>query len=147
MQAPISRRAAYAGAVLFAALASSGCSGPKMEFAGVEGTITMGGKPLAGVVVYFYPDDTGPEQLPFARGTTDGSGNYKLTSSQGAPGVLVGRNRVVVNWPPRERSDDPAARSRPLGPPIPIPYTQASDTPLIVEVKAGGPQTINLTIP
>jgi hypothetical protein len=138
------RKAAWAGAL--ALLAGAGCSEPKYEFAEVEGQVTLGNKPLAGVIVTFYPDDTGPKQLPYARGTTDASGRYKLSTPDGKAGALVGKNRVVVNWPLPERGDEKAPRARPPGPPIPIPYTQAGQTPLVVEVKTGGPQTIDLPL-
>src|SRR5262249_41369202 len=128
----------FLGAV--ALLALSGCGGPTFEFAEVEGKVTLGGKPLAGVEVTFYPDDTGASQLPYATGKTDGSGNYTLTLKDGKPGALVGKNRVVVNWPLPERGNNRDKPPPPPGPAIPLAYTVAADTPLIVEVKSGGRQ-------
>jgi hypothetical protein len=142
------RRAPAAGLAAALLLALAGCSGPKWDYAEVEGKVTLGQQPLAGVNVTFYPDSEGAEQLPYATGKTDASGRYALTSVSGKAGALVGKNRVVVNWPLRERRDD---RDRgppppPPGPPIPLPYTVASQTPLLVEVKAGGRQTIDLPL-
>jgi hypothetical protein len=128
-----------------AALLAAGC-GPQYKYAEVGGTVTLDGAPLAGVRVWFYPESEGREQPPYATATTDASGAYKLTAETGKPGALVGQNRVVVNWPLPERPGPDQPPPPPPGPPIPIPYTQAADTPLVVEVKAGPPQTIDLPL-
>src|ERR1019366_5062373 len=112
-----------------------GC-GRSRDYAQVEGKVTMAGRPLAGVRVWFYPEAEGVEQPPIATGTTDASGVYTLTAETGKPGALVGKNRVVVNWPLPER-DPSKPPPRLLGPPIPLPYTQAVDTPLSFVVKSG----------
>jgi hypothetical protein len=112
----------------------------------VTGKVTLGGKALAGVKVWFHPITEGNEDLPYATGVTDNEGVYTLTSNNGKEGAMVGKYRVVVNWPPRERTAD-TSRPPPIsGPPIPVPYTQAAETPLIFEVKAGEPQTIDLPL-
>jgi hypothetical protein len=116
-----------------------------LEYAEVEGKVTLGKKPLSGVRVTFYPDSE-EAGLPFATGTTDSSGVYSLTSKGGKPGALVGKNRVVVNWPMQERRRD-MPPPPPLGPPIPLEYTVADQTPIVVEVKDGGRQTIDLNLP
>jgi hypothetical protein len=122
-----------------------GC-GPNVEYAEVQGIVTLEGRPLPGVKVAFYPDDEGKEQLPYATGVTDAAGVYTLTAVTNQPGAMVGKHRVVINWPPPERSDDRnKPRPRP-GPPIPIRYTVADQTRLIVEVKAGPRQTIDLPL-
>jgi hypothetical protein len=144
MEPVTSRRAALGIAAAFLA-AVAGCGGPPCTFAEVEGKVTLGGKPLSGVIVTFYPDSEDKQQLPYARGTTDDTGTYTLTAVGGKPGALVGKNRVVVNWPlPERRSDGPPPP--PQSPPIPIPYTVATKTPLLVEVKAGPRQTIDLPL-
>jgi hypothetical protein len=143
------RRRPAAPARLVAAvalLALAGCAAPKFDYAEVEGKVALGGKPLAGVEVTFYPDAEGARQLPYATGTTDATGTYTLTAVTGRPGALVGRNRVVVNWPlPPHDPDKPPPP--PPGPPVPLRYTVADQTPLVVEVKAGPRQTINLPLP
>jgi hypothetical protein len=124
-----------------------GCgSREQFEYAEVEGKVTLGAKPLCGVNVTFYPDTEGAAQLPYATGTTDGTGTYTLTAVTAKPGALVGRNRAVVSWPARERSDPDKPPPRPPGPPIPVIYMVATETPLIVEVKAGPRQTIDLPL-
>jgi hypothetical protein len=50
-----------------------------------------------------------------------------------------------VRWP-RDRAAAERGPNAKSGPAIPLPYTVASDTPLLVEVKAGGLQTIDLAL-
>jgi hypothetical protein len=128
-------------------LALTGCGSDKFEFAEVEGKVTLGGKPLSGVKIAYYPVTEGREQPPYATGMTNSSGVYTLTLQDGKTGALVGKNRVVVNWPLRERRDDRGDKPPPPpGPFIPVKYTVATETPLIVEVKPGGRQTIDLPL-
>jgi hypothetical protein len=128
--------------------AVSGCgSGRKtVPLAEVEGTVTIGGKAVPGLEVAFYPVTQGEDALPIATGKTDAEGKYRLMNSNGKPGAAVGQNRVVVSWPDRERSDDPARPQRRPAFNIPIRYTVASMTPFVMEVKSGGPNTINLQL-
>jgi hypothetical protein len=133
------------GAAVLLALAGCGPSA-RIDYAEVEGKVTLDGAPLSGVKVTFYPDSEGAEQLPYATGMTDATGAYALTAVTGRPGAMVGRNRAVVNWPPRERGDPDKPAPPPPGPPIPVLYTVAGQTPLVVEVKAGPPQTIDLPL-
>ena len=96
----------------------------------------------------FFPISVGKEQLPFASGITDAAGKYTLMHQGAKPGALVGPSRAVISWPSRDLlgvgRDRPAPS--PPGPPIPMHYTVAGETPLIVEVKAGGLQTIDLPL-
>jgi hypothetical protein len=132
-------------AIALAILAVAGCGGPKYSFADVEGTVAYEGQPLAGVVVTFYPDSESNEQQPYSRGTTDETGHYTLTRTDGKPGALVGRHRVVVNWPPPERRED-GTRPPPPSPAIPVLYTVVLDTPLRADVQAGPRQTVDLSL-
>jgi hypothetical protein len=120
-----------------------GCSAPKLEFGEVEGKVTLGKTPLAGVKVTFYPDSDSGDQLPFATGMTDASGTYTLSTRNGKPGALIGKNRVVINWPPVDRGNPEPVPARL---PIPVRFTVADQSPLVVEVKEGK-QTINLELP
>jgi hypothetical protein len=133
------RTEVWAAAALL--LLAAGCA-PKVEYAPVQGTVTLDGEPLAGVSVWFFPEKEGGQDLPHATGTTDESGVYRLTSNNGKPGGVVGKHRVVVNWPLRERGTDDRSNPPPTLPPR---YTQAADTPFVVEVKPGG-QTIDLAL-
>jgi hypothetical protein len=134
------RRAGAMGILTLLTLTS--CGGPPNEFAEVEGKVTLKGKPLAGAMVRFYPLGDEKKQLPYATGMTDGAGFFSLTHGDDEPGALVGSNRVVVSWPSRDMRGALPAPSQP----IPLRYTVADMSPLTVEVKSGGPQTINLLL-
>jgi hypothetical protein len=138
----VSKRAVVA--LLIAA--ACGCSDYKPTYGEVEGTVTLDGKPAAGVEVTFFPVQEQAQGLPVARGTTDSDGKFTLATLDGKKGAIAGPNRVVVNWPSRERGSD---REEPQKRPpfiIPLRYTAAADTPLLVEVQPGGPQTIDLEL-
>lgn len=135
---------------MLAALATvAGCtSATPLQLGEVRGKVTLDGTPLSGAIVTFYPDVETIESPPYSRGTTDEAGVYQLevATAEPKPGAVVGKSRVVVSWPPDTRDGpprDPDAKPRPT---IPLPYLSASDTPLRVEVKAGGPQTIDLPL-
>jgi hypothetical protein len=138
---PACTRIATAGCLAAVLLTLAGCGSRRLAYAEVEGKVTLGGKPLPGVKVTFYPDSEEAEQLPYSTGTTDPSGAYVLTLKDGKQGALVGKNKVVVNWPVPERRGGP-----PPAPPIPLQYTVFDQTPLVFEVKEGGRQTIDLNL-
>jgi hypothetical protein len=122
----------------------AGCSSAApLQLAEVRGKVTLDGAPLSGAIVTFYPETDATESPPHSRGTTDAAGFYQLelATGGGKTGAVIGKSRVVVRWP-RDRQDSPEA-ARPT---IPLRYTVANDTPLRVEVKAGGPQTIDLAL-
>src|SRR3954467_8737127 len=86
--------------VLFA---PAGCttSAPGVEFARVQGTVRINGRPQSKVQVIFSPDNEKGNHLPaFAGGETDEQGNYTLKYSyrnktgEGAP---IGWNRAALS--------------------------------------------------
>jgi hypothetical protein len=137
------RVAARVGVPLLFALAACGCT-RKVEFAEVTGTVTLNNQPLAGVGVAFFPQGEGVDSHLVARATTDESGRYTLVGPDGQPAAVVGTNRVTVLPPPTPRS-----RNDPRPPPsLPVPpkYNTLKLTPLVKDVMAGGPQTIDLAL-
>jgi hypothetical protein len=133
-------------APLLLAFISTGCdSKPHVSFVDVEGSVTLNGNIVPGAEVTFYPVAPGSEALPYATGRTDEKGHYKLAVSPQQSGAAVGKTRAVVNWPARERTEDRGAQQKPPFD-IPVRYSVASQTPLEVEVKAGGPNTIDLAM-
>src|SRR5262249_41385592 len=77
------------------AVALAGCQS-KPQFAPVEGTITKEGKPLAGVLVNFYPHPRN-RRPPSPSTPTDEAGHYRLRSSWGGDdGAVVGPHRVCI---------------------------------------------------
>jgi hypothetical protein len=61
------------------------------ELGGVSGTITVDGEPLADATVMFQPERGRP-----SFSVTDASGNYRMEYVANEPGVLLGRNTVVI---------------------------------------------------
>lgn len=153
------------------AVASAGCQG-KPPFVPVEGTVTKGGKPLAGVIVDFYPDpgDHGPRS---ASEPTDEAGHYRLRSTWGNDdGAVVGSHRVCIfdsryeatrtlldRLPKKARSakefreklkriqgeEGPLEIELSAGPRVPPAYGRPTETPLRVEVQPGA-QIIDLEV-
>lgn len=136
--------------VLFAVLIS-GCGGePGPDFTRVEGVVRVNGKPDRGVTVRFSPDPEKGNNLPaVATGTTDAEGKYALKyefRGQEGAGAPVGWHRVSlidtkVGFTPQGQRPKPSS--------VPYVYSNPSTTPLVYEVKAGDPesvQTIDLDV-
>lgn len=101
---------------------SAGCSkhGSDMPDLGtVQGTITLDGKPLPGVSIYFKPD-IGRQSIA----KSDAEGNYEAFYLLDEKGVKVGPCTATVEWGP----DD-------SGPAIPLKYGHQSE--LKLDVKSG----------
>jgi len=131
--------------------AIAGCGRSLPDTSPVSGTITLAGKPLANAAVSFV-NDAAPR---YAIGTTDGSGNYSLTTFTAGDGAIPGEHRVVVLPSPRVDVDpnlDPNKPPTPddyrrledrmkkdaKGPAAPAKtYASAETTPLRADVKSG----------
>lgn len=76
-----------------------GCSrGENFKFNTVSGTVTMNGQPLPGVLVSFYPSQSGPASA----GVTDSSGKFNLHDRDGTPGAVAGEHSVMIITAPTE---------------------------------------------
>ena len=85
-----------------AAMAAPGCGGEKFKTAGVTGTVTVEGQPVAGVMLEFEPERVDGTILPAAYGSTDAEGRYSLErvgGSRGGAGGVVGKNTVRISAP------------------------------------------------
>jgi hypothetical protein len=72
--------------VVFASMiAGCGGQGDRPPLGQVTGRVTIGGEPLAGVLVLFHPDSG-----RMAGGTTDKDGKYELSYTDEAKGCKVG---------------------------------------------------------
>jgi hypothetical protein len=79
---------------LAASFFAAGCSRTgRPTVAPVRGQVTYRSKPLAGATVAFLC----PGAPRLAVGTTDGSGNYRLTTFEPNDGAIVGSHVVTVN--------------------------------------------------
>jgi hypothetical protein len=146
------------------AFAPLGCQ-EKPPFVPVEGTVTKEGKPLAGVIVDFYPDDGTPGPRSTSE-PTDEAGHYRLRSTRnGDDGAAVGTHRVcihdtrrgfrmVLSRLPKEVESSEEVRKKvkefnkktaPASLRVPPRYGRANETPLRVEVHPA-PQVIDLKV-
>jgi len=135
-------------ALVFALLVLSGCrKDPAPEFAPVEGVVRINGKPEVGVAVRFTPDPQKGNGFPaFATGTTDNQGKYTLKfefRDKEGVGAPVGWHRATlidtkVGYTPQGKPPKPSA--------VPYTYSNTSTSPLVVEVKAGDLQKIDLDV-
>jgi hypothetical protein len=116
------------------AIAMAGCgkTGPKVEFAKVQGSVLVNGHPQANVQVQFTPDPEKGIGVPaYAGAVSDDKGNYSLRYSylnKTGDGAPVGWNRVTLI--------DMSANN-PKSSAIPANYGSAATTPLLFEVKSG----------
>lgn len=126
----------------------AGCNkGPKVDFAKVQGTVRVNGRPQRAVMIQFSPDREKGNGVPaFGNGTSDDQGKYTLKygyqgkTGEGAP---VGWHRVTlidttVGVTPQGQQPKPSA--------IPFSYGVPASTPLLVEVKAGVENTLDLDV-
>ena len=133
-----------AGVVLI--LCSSCNRAPRPEFAKVQGTVRVNGQPQKRALIQFSPDREKGNGFPIvATGESDAEGKYTLKYGyqdkvdEGAP---VGWHRVTVldttvGATPQGQAPKPSA--------VPMSYSMASTTPLVVEVKSGD-NTIDLDV-
>lgn len=90
-----------AASAALALMCATGCGRKDLpELAPVDGTVTLDGQPLPGVLVSFYPKEGGRP----GTGETDEEGYYELTYVYGEEGTKLGPNRVEVTtiWPDGE---------------------------------------------
>jgi hypothetical protein len=87
-------------------LAIAGCDNPAP--AGVTGTVTFDGKPLANATVIFLPTDGSRSSV----GVTDTQGQYKLRFSASTPGAVVGEHKVEIRTATND--PDPSEKIKPV---------------------------------
>jgi hypothetical protein len=140
------RGAVLACALLGAALAG-GCGGRARPFGEVEGTVRLGDRPLANVLVQFLPDPSRGSSGPTSEAITDDQGRYRLCSSP--VGKKAGRDGAAVGWHSVVLVDLSASGTPQGKPPpparVPERYSLPGTTPLKFEVKEGS-QTIDIDV-
>ena len=127
----------------------AGCSGPSAPLpAPVMGKVLKEGKPLATVVVKFWPEDAELQKLiKPATATTGEDGRFRLETPPG-------KYKVTLFAPPQTNLDPQieggAGKSSlphtPRSASIPSRYGSPSTTPLNVEVLAGGTENVVLAV-
>jgi hypothetical protein len=123
-----------AGAAILACAA--GCS-ERPQLAPVQGTITLGGKPIGPGNILFIPDVAKGTQGKAASGAFEADGEYVLTTFQPGDGAIVGEHKVVIT--PRAVGVEPGGEvaTRTKLPPIPPKYKNAAQSPLSATVRDG----------
>jgi hypothetical protein len=117
-----------------------GCGGPR-KFAPVSGTVTLDGKPLAGVDVSFQPiaPEGAIEAGVGSNGKTDKDGHFTLKAVTKQNGAVVGKHRVYISSLVQQAasSDERFQRG---GPPLTekIPTKYNANSKLEIEVPASG---------
>ena len=130
----------------------TGCGPGVPDTAEVSGTVTLDGTPVDGAIVaFFHPEGGQP-----ARGVTDASGTFTLTTFKAGDGARLGQQKVSVTK--IDESEQKAAAAEGLDTPttsedfsvtakhlLPVLYSSPSTSGLTVEVKKGmAPVTIEL---
>lgn len=143
----MSRQSLMAAGVLFFAALVAGCREKGPDFAPVQGVVRINGKPERGLLVRFAPDPEKGNGLPaFATGKTDDQGTYTMRYEyRGKEGIgaPVGWQRASIidsKVGVTPQGQDP----KPSG--VPYLYGSFSTTPLLIEVKPGELQTIDLDL-
>ena len=81
-------------------LAVTGCGDGKIGRAPVHGSVTVDGKPAAGVVLFFCPVGGSPEvQKVRPMGITGEDGKFELTTVDKADGAPPSQYKVIMMWP------------------------------------------------
>ncbi len=135
------------GLLLTCVFVFSGCgeSAPeKAKVFPVSGKVTVGGAPLDGYMIIFGSTTTGDG----ASATTKSDGTYTLAVSDGRPGCVPGKYKVVIK-PGAAAMQAAMANVGPGGPKVdtkvPGTFGSAETSPKEVEVKAES-NTINIEI-
>ncbi len=141
-------------AALLSAAVLVGCGGgDELDVGGVEGVVTLDGKPLPNAVVTFTPKAGGPSGV----GKTDAEGKYQLLTVN-ENGAVIGEHFVSIVCVPEAqavesyRSDDPryaeamAKKSDYKPKPVTkVPERYNLQTELVEKVESGS-NTINFDL-
>jgi hypothetical protein len=133
-------------------VASSGCGRGLPETAPVTGRVTLGGQPVPGGAIQFWPKSGRP-----ARGAIQPDGTYTLTTFDDKDGAVLGQHVVTIEAtrvegpvpPIKSTEDEIAYYSRPGAKPlvepkierlVPERYGRRETSGLSAEVRRGGNQ-------
>lgn len=115
-----------------ACLLFTGCGGggkPQARVFAVNGKLTKGGQPLAGVRINFVPVDP---TLPTSMAVAEASGEFVLKCLDGRDGAVAGKHKVVLEVV--RGPEDYGSKTAPVIP-FPQSFMTAATSPQEVEVK------------
>jgi hypothetical protein len=129
-----------------AAFVLSGCGSkpaPPTDLVPVEGQLLLDGKPLTGAAITLLPQDAAGKA---SAGTSDTSGNFRLSALSGDFGAKPGKYKVlVIGRPTGGYAPPPGPDEVPLSAIVPARYGLPEATPLHIEVPPPGPLVLRLT--
>ena len=144
---------AFLSAAVCCLVSVVGCGPQRPAMAPVHGKVTLGGKPLAGGRIAFYPAEGRPALGPIAA-----DGTYKLTTFLPDDGAILGKHRVTIEATKVTASSQPKSfeEERRRGfdyssaPQVvwivPEKYARRETSPLTAEVSAGE-NTLDFALP
>ena len=137
----------------FVTAVAAGCGKPPMHQ--VQGTVRLGGKPVKGCKVGFFPDapQFDPTRHGFGFGITDPEGHYVIQHPQGEAGIWAGNYKVtLVAWvnkagetlPPDIKPSEVEGGVKNV---FPDAYEAPSTTPERAVVRKGEPNVFDFDVP
>jgi len=137
----------------FVTAVAAGCGKPPMHQ--VQGTVLLGGKPVKGCKVGFFPDapQFDPNRHGFGFGITDPEGRYVIQHPQGEAGIWAGNYKVtLVAWvnkagetlPPDIKPSEVEGGVKNV---FPDAFEAPSTTPERAVVRKGEPNVFDFDVP
>jgi len=119
--------------VAIASVLVAGCGGTDGRVP-VNGTVTLDGKPAAGVTVWFHASPETKGNGGYA--DTDASGRFTATTHQARPGLYPGEYAITVTAAGAQSSSDDGVST---GGPVPGVYSRPETTPfrITIDVRQG----------
>jgi len=147
------RRTGAVGLMVVVGSLVVGCGKPPMHE--VQGTVRLGGKPIKGCKVGFFPDAShfDPKRHGFGFGITDPDGRYVIQHPQGESGIWAGNYKVtLVAWvnkagetlPPDIKPSEVEGGVKNV---FPDAYEAPSTTPERAVVRKGEPNVFDFDVP
>lgn len=135
--------AAFRGGFAALSVVAMGCGGSGPVTHEVSGVVTLDGAPLPEVAVVFTPDGSVAGANVQSTALTDAEGRYELlykVPSKTSNTPLKGKGAVQGTHAVTVTDYKMMAEHLPRPGRVPLPYTQASTTPLRFEVGADTPE-------
>jgi len=125
-----------------------GCGGENFSLAPVSGTITLDGEPLADATIVVSPEraslDATANVGPGSTGTTNGEGQFTLTTIDGRDGAVVGKHSVIISAGGGRDVSDFDEYGAENAEKVPSRYN--TNSTLVLEVPAAGTDTVKFEL-